>query len=162
LRWLAPVIGGLVQAERRARPVLAGVESLEIDPGRATLVYRRMELPPSLLASFIWGTGSNEAMRLAVRSHVERLLKAAPSLPRGAPRLGAAVEVAVAHARARSATILPVLENRAGLLALGLLLGHRRLEDFVGQVLDERDWRRAAPLVRSRSGGARTGRSTSS
>jgi hypothetical protein len=30
-----------------------------------------------------------------------------------------------------------------------LLLGHRRLEDFVGPVLDERDWRRAAPLART-------------
>lgn len=149
LRWLAPVISVLVQAERRARPVLAGVQSLEISPGRAMLVYRRMELPPGLLARFIWGAGSNEEMRLAVRSHVERLLEAAPSLPRGEPRLGVAVEVAFARARERSATSPPVLENRAALLALGLLLGHRRLEDFVGQVLDERDWRRAAPLART-------------
>jgi hypothetical protein len=149
LRWLGPVIGVLVQAERRARPVLAGVQSLEISPGRASLVYRRMELPPGLLARFIWGPGSNEEMRRAVRAHVERLLEAAPSLPRGEPRLGAAVEVAFARARARSATSPPVLENRAALLALGLLLGHRRLEDFVGPVLDERDWRRAAPLART-------------
>ena len=149
LRWLAPVITVLVQAERRARPVLAGVESLEIGPGGAMLVYRRMELPPGLLASFIWGTGSNEAMRLAVRSHVQRVLEAAPSLPRGEPRLGAAVEVVFAHARERSATSPPVLENRAALLALGILLGHRRVEDFVGPVLDERDWRRAAPLART-------------
>ncbi len=149
LRWLAPVIGGLVQAERRARPVLVGVESLEIGPGRATLVYRRMELPPGLLASFIWGTGSNEEMRLAVRSHVERLLEAAPRLPRGEPRLGAAVEVAFAHARERSATSPPVLENRAALLALGLLLGHRHVEGLVGPVMDERGWRRAAPLART-------------
>ena len=149
LRWLAPVISVLVQAERRARPVLAGVQSLEISPGRASLVYSRMELPPGLLASFIWGAGSNEEMRLAVRSHVQRLLEAAPSLPRGEPRLGAAVEVAFARARERSATSPPVLENRAALLALGLLLGHRRLEDFVGQVMDAGDWRRAAPLART-------------
>jgi hypothetical protein len=125
------------------------VQSLEISPGRASLVYRRMELPPGLLARFIWGPGSNEEMRRAVRAHVERLLEAAPSLPRGEPRLGAAVEVAFARARARSATSPPVLENRAALLALGLLLGHRRLEDFVGPVLDERAWRRAAPLART-------------
>ena len=149
LRWLAPLISALVQAERRARPVLAGVQSLEIGPGQARLVYHRMELPPGLLASFIWGAGSNEEMRRAVRAHVERLLEAAPSLPRGEPRLGAAVEVAFARARERSATSPPVLENRAALLALGLLLGHRRLEDFVGRVLDERDWRRAAPLART-------------
>jgi hypothetical protein len=64
------------------------VQSLEISPGRARLVYRRMELPPGLLARFIGGTGSNEAMRLAVRAHVERLLEAAPRLPRGEPRTG--------------------------------------------------------------------------
>ena len=149
LRWLAPIISVLIQAERRVRPVLAGVESLEIGPGRATLVYRRMDLPPGLLASFIWGTGSNEEMRLAVRSHGERLLEAASGLPRGEPRLGAAVEVAFARARERSATSPPVLENRAALLALGILLGHRRLEDFVGPVLAERDWRRATPLART-------------
>jgi len=49
LRWLAPVISVLVQAERHARPVLAGVESLEIGPGRATLVYHGMELAQSLV-----------------------------------------------------------------------------------------------------------------
>ena len=149
LRWLAPVISVLVQAERRARPVLAGVESLEIGAERASLVYHRMELPPGLLASFIWGSGSNEEMRVAVRSHIERLLEAVPSLPRGEPRLGTVVEVAFARARERSTTSSPVLENRAALLALGILLGHRRLEDFVGQVMDERDWRRAAPLART-------------
>ncbi len=54
-----------------------------------------MEIPLGLVASFIWGTGSNEEMRLTVRLHVERLLEAAPRLPRGEPRLGAAVEVAM-------------------------------------------------------------------
>ena len=147
LRWLAPLISALVQADRRARPVLAGVQSFEISSGRAVLVYRHMDLPPGLLASFIWGTGSNEEMRLAVRSYVTRLLEAAPSLPQGEPRLGAAVEVAFARARERSGTGPPVLENRAALLALGLLLGHRRLEGLVGPVMDERDWRRAAPLA---------------
>jgi hypothetical protein len=108
-----------------------------------------MELPSGLLAGFIWGAGSNETMRLAVRAHVERLLEAVPTLPGGEPRLGAAVAVAFARARERSAASPPVLENRAALLALGLLLGHRRLEDVVGRVLDERDWRRAAPLART-------------
>jgi hypothetical protein len=149
LRWLASVLGGLVQAERQARPVLAGVQSLEIGPGRATLVYGRMELPPNMLASFLWGAGSNEEMRLAVRSHVERLLEAAPSFPRGEARLGAAVEVAFARARERSATSPPLLENRAALLALGILLGHRHLEGFVGRVLDGPDWWRAAPLAQT-------------
>ena len=84
-----------------------------------------------------------------MRSHVEWLLEAAPRLPDGERRLGAAVEVAFARARERSATSLPVLENRAALLALGILLGHSRLEQLVGQVMDERNWRRGAPLART-------------
>jgi hypothetical protein len=149
LRWLSPILTALIQTERRARPVLAGVERFDIDSGRVTVTYSRMELPSGLLASFIWGEGSNEEMRRAVRSHVERLLHAAPGLPGGEPRLGAAVEVAFAWARARSATGSPVRENRAALLALGILLGHSRLEDFVGAVVAARDWRHAAPLARA-------------
>jgi hypothetical protein len=149
LRWLCPIVTALIETERRARPVLAGVERLDIAPGRVTVTYARMELPPGLLASLIWGEGSNEEMRLAVKSYVERLLHAAPGLPGGEPRLGAAVEVAFAWARERSATGSPVVENRAALLALGILLGHPRLEQFVGQVVEKRDWRPAAPLARA-------------
>ncbi len=125
------------------------MERFDIDPGRVTVTYSRMELPPGLPASLIWGEGSNEEMRLAVKSHVERLLHAAPRLPGGERRFGAAVEVAFAWARQRSATGSPVLEKRAALLALGILLGHSRLEDFVGPVVEERDWRRAALLART-------------
>ncbi len=149
LHWLSPILATLIQTERRARPVLAGVERLDIDPGRVTVTYGRMELPPRLLASLIWGERSNEEMRHAVRSHVERLIHAAPHLPNGEQRLGAAVEVAFAWARERSTANSPVLENRAALLALGVLLGHHRLEGLVGQVVERREWRRAAPLART-------------
>ena len=149
LRWVSPVLGGLVRAERRARPVLAGLQTLDIGSGRVTLVYSRMDLPPGLLASFIWGEGSNQAMRLGVRSHLEWLLEAAPRLPPGEQRLGAVVELAFARARERSATNPPVPENRAALLALGILLGHSRLDQLVGRAMDEKDWRRAAPFART-------------
>jgi hypothetical protein len=42
-----------------------------------------------------------------------------------------------------------VLENRAALLALGILLGHPRLAGLVGPVVEQRDWPRAAPLARA-------------
>ena len=149
LRWLSPILTGLIQTERRTRPVLAGVERLDIDSARVTVTYGRMELPPGLMASLIWGEGSNEEMRLAVKSHVERLLRTAPDLPHGEQRLGAAVEVAFDWARERSATGSPVLENRAALLALGILLGHPRLAGLVGPVVEARDWPRAVSLARA-------------
>ena len=42
-----------------------------------------------------------------------------------------------------------MLENRAALLALGILLGHPRLATLVGPVVEQRDWPRAAPLTRA-------------
>src|SRR5206468_2381632 len=39
LRWVSPILTALIQTERRARPVLAGVERLEIAPGRITVTY---------------------------------------------------------------------------------------------------------------------------
>lgn len=54
-------------------------------------------------------------MRLAVRSHVQRLLEAAPSLPRGESRLGAAVEVAFVHDAIYGIPRMPlVLSPRTG------------------------------------------------
>jgi hypothetical protein len=149
LRRLSPIFTALIQAERRARPVLAGVERLDIGPGRVSVTYGHMDLPPRLLAGLIWGEGSNEEMRQAVKSHVARLLHATPHLPDGERRLGAAVEVAFAWARERSATGSPVLENRAALLTLGILLGHPRLAGLVGPVVEGRDWPRAVPLARA-------------
>jgi hypothetical protein len=149
LRWLSPILSGIVQTDRRLRPVLAGVQSLDIGSGRVTLVYSRMDLPPGLFARFIWGEGLNETMRLAVRSHLQGLLEAASRLPGGERRFGAAVETAFARARERSGRSEAVLENRAALLALGILLGHSRLEELVGQVMDEPDWRRAARFSRT-------------
>jgi hypothetical protein len=148
LGWLSPAIASLVQAERRVRPILAGVQDLDIGPDRLTVAYGRMELPPGLLAGLIWGEGSGNEMQQAVRAHVERLLGSASRLPRGEHRFGAAVEVAFAFARERSATSPPVLENRAALLALGILLGHSRLEQLVGPVIQQSEWRRAAPFDR--------------
>ena len=144
---LAPVLTAVVQADRRARPILAGVQRLEIADGRITVTYGHMELPPRLMASFIWGEGSDEEMRAAVRAYVERLLEAAPRLPAGEARFGATFEVAFAWARARSAESSPAQENRAALLALGILMGHRRLEQFFGPVVGD-DSRRAAPFTR--------------
>jgi hypothetical protein len=149
LSWSSPLIAALLQAERRVRPVLAAVDRLEIAPGSVTLSYGRMELPSGMLASLIWGEGSRDEIRVATRTHLLRLIEAAPRLPPGERRFGAAVEVAFASARERSAVSSPILENRAAILALGIVAGHSRLEQFVGRVMDAKDWPRAAPLART-------------
>jgi hypothetical protein len=85
-------------------------------------------------------------MRASVSQHARRVLDAAPGLPRGDARFGEALEIAFASARERSAGGSAVGENRAALLALGMLFGHPRIEGFVGGVLSEDDRARAERL----------------
>jgi len=142
-----PVLEVALQNDRRLRPVLEATDGLEIEPDRARVTYRRLDAPPGFFARLVWGEGAEEEMRLAVAAHARRLLDAAP-WPRGDAGFGAALEIAFDSARARSGGGAAVKENRAAILALGLLLGHRRLEGFVGTVLEDEDRGRIAVLGR--------------
>jgi hypothetical protein len=75
-------------------------------------------------------------MRDAGYAHVDRLLEALPSVPAGDGRFGVALETAFALAQERSAQGSAMEENRAALLALGIVLGHPRLARAVGERLD--------------------------
>jgi hypothetical protein len=143
-----PVLEVALGNDRRLRPVLAVTDRLEIEPDGASVTYRRLETPPRFVAELVWGEGAEEEMRAAVAAHTVRLLDAGPGLPRGEDRFGAALEVAFASARERSGSQSAVHENRAAILALGLLFGHRRLERFVGEVIEDEDRGRARAVGR--------------
>ena len=146
----APAVELALQNDRHLRPVLAATEGLAIERGRASVTYRRLETPPGFVSRLLWGEAAHEAMRASVRAHARRVLDAAPGLPRGDARFGEALEIAFASARERSAGSSAVGENRAAILALGMLFGHRRIEGFVGGVLDEGDRVRAERLEGAR------------
>jgi hypothetical protein len=151
----APVLGATLpllelalQNERRLRPVLAATDRVEIEQDRARVTYRRLEAPPGFFARLVWGDGAEVEMREAVAVHARRLLEAGPHLPGGEERFGAVLEIAFESARERSGSGLAVQENRAAILALGILLGHRGLERFVGEVLEDEDRAHVAALGR--------------
>jgi hypothetical protein len=150
-----PLLEVALQNDRRLRPVLEATDRLEIEQDRARLTYHRLETPPRFLAGLVWGEGAEEEMRAAVAEHTRRLLDAGPRMPRGEERFGAALEIAFASARERSGTGTAVRENRAAILALGLLFGHTGLERFVGDVLEEGDRSRVAALGRPKLRGRR-------
>ena len=143
-----PVLEVALQNDRRLRPVLEVTDRLEIEGSGARVTYRRLDTPPGFFARLVWGEGAEEEMREAVAEHTRSLLQASDRLPRGDERFGAALEVAFASARERSARGSAVQENRAAILALGMLFGHRRLERFVGDVLEDSERGRARALGR--------------
>jgi len=134
---LAPFVEAGLRDDRDLRRVLPAVESLRLDPDEAVLTYGRVDMPRGLVARLVWGEDPSDGMREAVYGQVDRLLAVLPEVPRGDARFGAALETAFALARDRSAGRSAVEENRAALLALGIVLGHPRVERAVGDKLDD-------------------------
>jgi len=137
LRVLAPLAVAGLRGDRDLRRVLPAVERLTLGPEEATLTYRRVDMPRGLIARLVWGEEASEAMREAVYAQLDRLLEVLPGAPPGDARFGRALETAFALARERSAQGSAVEENRAALLALGVVLGHPRLAGAVGEKLDD-------------------------
>jgi hypothetical protein len=129
-------VAGL-RGDRDLRRVLPAVERLSLGPDAAALTYRRVDMPRGLVARLVWGEEAGEAMREAVYAQVDRLLEVLPAAPTGDARFARALETAFALARERSAQGSAVEENRAALLALGVVLGHPRLARAVGEKLDD-------------------------
>jgi hypothetical protein len=146
LAWTAPLVEVFLAQDRHLRPALAATDALVIEPGRVAVTYRRLETPPGFLARVLWGEGAKEEMGLAVAAHARHLLDAAPRLPPGDAGFGKALEIAFGLARERTPASSAVVENRAAILALGILFGHPRIEQFVGEVLDEQGRARARRL----------------
>jgi hypothetical protein len=148
----APLVALAIRSERRLRPVLPAIESLRVEQKALVARYRRMEIPPGMLASLVWGEGESLALRDAVADQVAALLARLPTVPAGDARFGAALEAAFARARERASAegSNAVDENRGALLALGVVLGHERLSAVVGHVVDSETRAR----IQSARGGA--------
>jgi hypothetical protein len=138
LELVTPFLVAGLQGDRDLRRVLPAVESLALTPEAATLSYARVDMPPGLIARLVWGEQASQASRETVYAHIDRLLAVLEATPEGDARFARALEAAFAAARERSAAGGSAAEeNRSAILALGIVLGHRRLAQSVGEPLDD-------------------------
>jgi hypothetical protein len=112
--------------------VLPAVQRLSMTAGEATLTYRRAELPDRMLARLAWGEDVAQRVQEATRAQVDHLLRALAAAPPGDARFVAALEAVFTLARARSSRGSAAEENRAAMVALGVVLGHPRLAMILG------------------------------
>jgi len=148
LAGVSPFLVAGLQGDRDLRSVLPAVESLAFSPEAATLSYTRVDMPPGLVARLVWGEGAGEATREVVYAHVDRLLKTLEATPEGDARFARALETAFSMASERSAASgACAAENRAAILALGIVLGHPRLARSVGERLDDERSAAASDLM---------------
>jgi hypothetical protein len=137
LRALTPFVVAGLQGDRDLRRVLPAVESLAFTADVATLTYGRVDMPPGLITRLVWGEEEGQAIHEAVYAIVDRLFTLLPATPEGDGRFARALVTAFALAHERDAAGSFVEENRAAILAIGVVLGHTRLAGSVGERLDD-------------------------
>ncbi len=142
----------LVMNDPDLNGVLRAIGSLRVtgEQVEAVLVARGLvdDIMPSLVSRF----GQSPSVVVKTRVYYEHLARPYPGVAED-DRFPAMLQSAFALARARSTTEDPAVENRAAILALAILLGHRHVERLVGRVTDEeltRQARRHVHFVRLR------------
>lgn len=165
-RWLLRPVCVLVTSrlnhDERVRPLRSAVEKMVVDSNTIQLTYGHLDLSAVLQGTRSSSAIVNEELLASTRAQVNQLttLLAAGRPVDLQPSFDACLKMAFAIARDRSTERSPVSENRAAILALAILFGHSRLEQYVGPVLTDFDrdtaqWGLDRILLRGRSDWAR-------
>lgn len=151
--WLigawCPAIVSVFSQDRRVRPFLDAIEAASIGSNWIEATYTRVNLPPGFREDLFGPAGAGEEVLASTRAQANHLLAVVERLPRGErPTFGMCFETAFALARERCVAGDPVAENRAAIFSLGILLGHPRVEEFLGPVLPDRGYGGAQRALR--------------
>ena len=136
LRILSSALHAALFDDPQIRRIIEAIDGLNMEPGAVTFVFQpgaiSRQIVPSL-AQLLW-----ERPDVAAETgiYLRRLIAVHDGLPAAADRFGALTQAAFSLALERSADHDPLLENRAAIFALMILLGHPDLEPFVGEVFD--------------------------
>jgi hypothetical protein len=147
LRLLSGTLHAMLMDDTQVRQIIEAIDSVRMEPGAIEVVFQpgalSRQIVPSL-AQLLW---SRPDVSLETGVYVRHLIAAYKQLPADDSRFGRLLQSAFALAAKRSTTNDPILENRAALFALAILLGHPGLEPFVGEVFDSSLQAQAAPLL---------------
>lgn len=133
-RLLSPVVTSQLCRDRRFKPFLDATRALAIEHDALEVTYGPLQLPSGFREDFFGPAGAGNAVLASTRAQVEHLLAAVSQSPDTQSSFGECFELAFGLARERSVESEPATENRAAIFALGILLGHPRIEEFLGSV----------------------------
>ena len=122
--------------DRCSKPFLDATREMVVGPGRVSVTYGPVSLPPDLRREILGATVAGRDVIAATRAQIDHLLAVVGRVPRTEVSFGLCLETAFTFARDRARGKDPIPENRAALFALGGLLGHPRIEDFLGLDFD--------------------------
>lgn len=137
LEPLGPLAISAVRNDPYFDEAIDSIQRLQVSSEGVVAVYRSDKFPEQFVSAFRAHLGEGEDVALATSAHYEHLVASARGQPKRDEGFIAYLRTAFAFAGERSHRGDPVVENRAAILALGILLGHRGLEHLVGDVTTE-------------------------
>ena len=138
LRTLSRIVSSAANDDERVRSILQVVKGIDLNARAVTLTYGHGAPPKGFIASLFHDSVADQVDIPVVRAQILNLIASAGTMPKGSDeRFGAAVQTAFRFARERSSPNRAVQENRNALLALGIILGHHRVETLIGRFMDD-------------------------
>jgi hypothetical protein len=129
-----PIVASWLNRDSRFKPFVAATREIAIEPGLVNVTYGSVDLPPGYRESFVGATFLSEEVLASARVQIAHLLAVVGQVPKPRPTFDFCLETVFVLAKERSVGRDPVEENQAAILALGALLGHSQIEEFLGPV----------------------------
>lgn len=129
---LSSVVAARLSLDRRWKPFLDATHAMRIEPAFVELTYGRVRLPPELRRELFGPTAANEEVLAATQAQIDHLLAVIRPLRPAQRTFGLCFETVFTLAQERSVGRDAIKENQAGIFALGILLGHPRIEEILG------------------------------
>ena len=149
LAVIEPMIVAAIVNDPDTGSIIGSLQRLDIRPGNVDLIYGKGAFKAQVLPPLIARLGAHPDLVEATRAQVHYLIDLADELPDGDERFGAFMQAAFTLAAVRSRVSSPQLENRAAIYALGILLGHPKVEMLLGTVTDAKLRRTARRQIRA-------------
>jgi len=140
LHGLGPYMVSLLNHDPRAHAVVQATREIAIEPGVIQVTYGAFTLPVLHRGRLLHSSSVNERVLTSTQVQVDHLLLLFAVDPAAdcLPSFNLCLKTAFALARERSLQGDAVVENRAAILALGILLGHPQIESLLGDVVRRR------------------------
>lgn len=135
LRAASPLLTSAILDDPDLRQIVAAIDSVRLEPDGVETEFRSSELRAKVVASLLARLSQKPDVLVRTKIHYRHLVRTAGELP-GDDRFAGFLQAAFQFAQRRSKVEDPVLENRAAILSLAILLGHWRVETLVGSVTD--------------------------
>jgi hypothetical protein len=137
LRSLGPLLATRLNHNPRTKPFLGAAKAIVVEPNALQLTYSCLDLPVRLRQSLFGPLRASEELLVSTRTQIEGLLLLALSrqVVDAQPNLALCLKAAFTLARDRSIRRDPVVENQAAIFALGVLVGHPQVQEFLGAAL---------------------------